>query len=483
MEMVQHMYIGDFIGSPCLQDCSPFGNDTTNSVRSTFVTGGQVHINGDFLKVKDLSLTVIIGDQICSNVKFNDTDFKVLECIIGPGKGVKNYKISSGSLSFSRAHFFEYQFYKCPLDCPTPNGTCDGNTGNCKCNNQHFGISCEFSQCPLDCSTPNGTCDINTGICSCNNEHFGNCCQIIQCPLDCSTPNGTCDIKTGICTCHNEHFGNGCDFSQCPLDCSTPNGTCDSNTGICSSPLEKKSSSEILNYFQNFSQQIKQAKSILVVGGGGAVACELVSEIVEKYPVKDSELVKKITIVHSGSKLVSPKMNEKYTNVVSKTMEKRNVQVILNDRITIPDEIKTNLLNQTSPNIQLLSQNHTAEKGLSIQADLIIWTVGIKTNSESYQSNFSNVINDCQVQGYDNVFAIGDCTDFDEFKTAYNAAYHGTIASKAIDALSKGKRNDKLAKHKLSGPILSLSLGPQDGITQISPTMCLGSFPTIIQNL
>ncbi|KAM9955494.1 hypothetical protein ACTFIW_000096 [Dictyostelium discoideum] len=251
-------------------------------------------------------------------------------------------------------------------------------------------------------------------------------------------------------------------------------------------PLEKKSSSEILNYFQNFSQQIKQAKSILIVGGG-AVACELVSEIVEKYPVKDSELVKKITIVHSGSKLVNPKMNDKFTNVVSKAMKKRNVEVILNDRITMPDEIKTNLLSQTSPNIQISSQNYTTEKGVPIQADLIIWTVGIKTNSESYQTHFSNVINEsgqlkvnlsCQVQGYDNVFAIGDCTDFDEFKTAYNAGYHAAIAAKAIDALSKGKSNDKLAKHKVSGPILSLSLGPQDGITQISPTMCLGSFAT-----
>ncbi|KAM9996518.1 hypothetical protein ACTFIZ_002325 [Dictyostelium cf. discoideum] len=241
---------------PCSVDCSPFGkcndrvgicicNDVAigtdcktlnlqlDSVISTLVTGGQVYLNGDFSKVKDQSLTIKIGNQQCSNVKFNDNNFKVLECTIGAGEGIKDIIISSGLLSFSKANSFEYQYYKCPLDCSTPNGTCDDKTGICACNNEHFGNACEFIKCPLGCSTPNGTCDINTGICTCNNEHFGDGCEFIQCPLDCSTPNGICDGNTGNCTCDSEHFGNGCEFIQCPLDCSTPNGTCDGNTGIC----------------------------------------------------------------------------------------------------------------------------------------------------------------------------------------------------------------------------------------------------------
>ncbi|KAM9988542.1 hypothetical protein ACTFIZ_012314 [Dictyostelium cf. discoideum] len=224
---------------PCSVECSPFGkcndrvgicicNDVAigtdcktlnlqlDSVISTLVTGGQVYLNGDFSKVKDQSLTIKIGNQECSNVKFNDTKFKVLECL----------------LSFTKENAFEYQYYKCPLDCSTPNGTCDGNTGICICENEHIGNACEFILCPLDCSTPNGTCDGNTAfwygcefinvhsivkpngtcngntcICSCNNKYFGNSCEFIQCSLDCSTPNGTCDINTGVCTCHNERFG------------------------------------------------------------------------------------------------------------------------------------------------------------------------------------------------------------------------------------------------------------------------------------
>ncbi|KAM9969414.1 hypothetical protein ACTFIR_001249 [Dictyostelium discoideum] len=250
------IYDGFYYRVPCSIQCSPFGkcndhvgncicNDVAigtdcktlnfklDSVTPTFVTGGQVYLNGNFSNVKDLSLTIKIGDLECSNVKFNDTNFKILQCTIREGEGIKDIIISSGLLSFSKADAFEYQYYKCPLDCSTPNGTCNIKTGICTCYNEHFGNGCEFIRCPLDCSTPNGTCDSNIGICTCDNEHFGNSCEFTRCPLDCSSPNGTCDNNTGVCTCNNEHFGNSCEFTRCPLDCSSPNGTCDNNTGIC----------------------------------------------------------------------------------------------------------------------------------------------------------------------------------------------------------------------------------------------------------
>ncbi|EAL62727.1 hypothetical protein DDB_G0289399 [Dictyostelium discoideum AX4] len=259
------IYDGFYYRAPCSVECSPFGkcndhvgncicNDVAigtdcktlnlqlDSVTPTFVTGGQVYLNGNFLNVKDLSLTIKIGDIECSDVKFNDTNFKVLQCIIRKGEGIKDIIISSGLLSFSKAKAFEYQYYKCPLNCSTPNGTCDNNTGNCTCHNEHFGNSCEFTRCPLDCSTPNGTCDNNTGNCTCHNEHFGNGCEFTQCPLYCSTPNGTCDINSGICTCDNEHIGNGCEikFIECKHKCSTKHGICDNDSGNCKCDTQTK---------------------------------------------------------------------------------------------------------------------------------------------------------------------------------------------------------------------------------------------------
>ncbi|EAL68994.1 hypothetical protein DDB_G0276985 [Dictyostelium discoideum AX4] len=81
-----------------------------DSVTPTFVTGGQVYLKGNFSNVKDLSLTIKIGDLECSNVKFNDTNFKVLQCSIEQGEGVKDIIISSGLLSFSKEKAFEYQY-------------------------------------------------------------------------------------------------------------------------------------------------------------------------------------------------------------------------------------------------------------------------------------------------------------------------------------------------------------------------------------
>ncbi|KAN0047981.1 hypothetical protein ACTA71_002372 [Dictyostelium dimigraforme] len=249
-------------------------------------------------------------------------------------------------------------------------------------------------------------------------------------------------------------------------------------------PLEKITGSEILDYYKDISQQIKKAKNILVVGGG-AVGCEVVGEIVDKYPVENKELAKKITIVHSGDKLVSTKTNKKFNDSITNSMKKRNVQIIFNDRIEIPDDVKQCFINQTSPNFQVSPKTYTTKNGLSIEADFVIWTVGIKLNNESFKSNFSKAINElgqikvnqsCQVQGYDNIFAVGDITDFDELKTTYNALSHGSIVAKVIQDLAKGKNGYQLSKHKLSPPIIGLSLGPKDGITQISSNLNLGSF-------
>ncbi|KAN0000285.1 hypothetical protein ACTFIZ_000739 [Dictyostelium cf. discoideum] len=256
-------------------------------------------------------------------------------------------------------------------------------------------------------------------------------------------------------------------------------------------PLEKITGNEILNYYKDISEQIKQAKSILIVGGG-SVACEVVGEIIDKYPppIENKELAKKITIVHSGNKLVSPKTNNKFNDSINNYMKKGNVSIILNDRIEIPDDIKQCFINQRSPNFQVSLKTYKTKNGLSIESDFVIWTVGIKLNNESYKSNFSNEINEigqikvnqsCQVQGYDNIFAIGDITDFDELKTSYNAISHGNIVAKVIKDLSNGQKNkNQLSKHKLPGPIIGLSLGPKDGITQINSNLNFGSFITRI---
>ncbi|KAM9992626.1 hypothetical protein ACTFIY_010071 [Dictyostelium cf. discoideum] len=78
------IYDGFYYRAPCSIECSPFGNCIFYS-------------NGNSSNVKDLILTFKIGDQNCSDVKFNDNYFKFLECAIAEGEGTKDVIISSES--------------------------------------------------------------------------------------------------------------------------------------------------------------------------------------------------------------------------------------------------------------------------------------------------------------------------------------------------------------------------------------------------
>ncbi|KAK5583917.1 hypothetical protein RB653_005522 [Dictyostelium firmibasis] len=215
-------------------DCKTLNLQLT-SVNHTFVSGGQVFLNGDFSKVNHLALNVEIGGQQCIDPKLNSL-FTILQCKIGAGEGIKNITITSGKLSFTKDGAFQYQYYTCQNSCSPPHGSCNIYNGECLCDNETFGNNCQFIQCPLNCSTASrGTCDGNTGKCICNNKYTGDACQFIQCPLNCSTPlRGTCDDNTGICACDNKYSGDACQFTLCPLNCSAPHGNCDLNTGICS---------------------------------------------------------------------------------------------------------------------------------------------------------------------------------------------------------------------------------------------------------
>ncbi|KAK5584753.1 hypothetical protein RB653_006370 [Dictyostelium firmibasis] len=250
-------YIGFYYRIPCTVDCtSPWGscNDTIGSCvcqsqatgtdcktlnlqlttvsSTTFVSGGQVSLIGDFSKVKDLLLTIKIGNIQCTNQTFNN-DFTILDCIIGSGEGIKDILITFDKLSFLKENAFEYQYYTCPYNCSFPSGQCNRYNGSCTCDDVNIGEGCEFKLCPLNCSPPFGVCNNITGICSCDSQTTGNGCELKLCPLNCSPPHGVCNNITGICACNDQNIGNGCQFKQCPLNCSPPHGDCNNITGVC----------------------------------------------------------------------------------------------------------------------------------------------------------------------------------------------------------------------------------------------------------
>ncbi|EGC30594.1 hypothetical protein DICPUDRAFT_83476 [Dictyostelium purpureum] len=243
-------------------------------------------------------------------------------------------------------------------------------------------------------------------------------------------------------------------------------------------PLNLTNNRDIQQYFDNFSNQIKQANKILIVGGG-SVGVEFAAEVYDKYG-KD----KKITIVHSGSTLVNDAMAPKFNNMTLKSMEKRNIHLVLNDRIALPESVRESLNSQSALLPTPSTATYTTEKGEQIEADLLIWTVGIKINSEAYtNSHFQNSINQqgqikvnasLQVEGFKNIFAVGDVTDTKEFKTAFNASTHAKVVAKVIEAVNKN--SNKLPTHTPSKPVMILALGKSDGVFQLPNQMVMGSF-------
>ncbi|KAM9988540.1 hypothetical protein ACTFIZ_012311 [Dictyostelium cf. discoideum] len=293
---------------PCSVECSPFGkcddrvgicicNDVAigtdcktlnlqlDSVISTLITGGQVYLNGDFSNVKDQSLTIKIGNQECSNVKFNDNNFKVLECTIGAGEGIKDIIISSGLLSFTKANSFEYQYYKCPLDCSTPNGTCDSNTGICTCDNEHIGNGCEirFIECKDKCSTKHGICDNDNGNCKCDTQTKGLTCEESRLLIESSdsinskggtihiigyfgNPTSLLTIKIGESQCKNIKV-----FNETTLKCDIGEGKGIHNITIIDDDL----SFTAINKFQYLDEKTKNSGI-----SGGAIAAIVVGCVV-----------------------------------------------------------------------------------------------------------------------------------------------------------------------------------------------------------
>lgn len=242
---------------------------------------------------------------------------------------------------------------------------------------------------------------------------------------------------------------------------------------------------EAPTYINSISEQVAQAKKILIVGGG-AVGVEVAGEIVYKYTDKE------VTIVNSTDKLISNVFKEKFHQLLEKKLKTHRVEVVT-DKIAFPDDIKELLKTQSAIPYQCERKTYTTESGKQIEADLVFWTVGNKLNNEPLQTHFAGVLNDqgrikvnnsLQVEGYQNIFAIGDINSISELKTSYHATSHAETAASNINAIesAKDKNNVKLKEHKSQSPMMVASFGPKDGVGQVYGLVISGFVVSLIKS-
>eukprot|EP00897_Mesotaenium_endlicherianum_P010677 jgi/Mesen1/9638/ME000669S09073 len=227
---------------------------------------------------------------------------------------------------------------------------------------------------------------------------------------------------------------------------------------------------ERLAAYEELNKKLKAANSVLIVGGG-PVGVEMAGELVTDYPDK------KVTIVHSGSRLIEF-LKETASRKALKWLESKNVQVIFGDRVELNGDHQTSGVFKT-------------KKGVDIPADHLFMAIGSRPDSAWLKDSFADMLDaDGRVKvdehlnmvGHANIYAIGDITNIPEAKQGYFAQIH---ARQTAANLTKqlANANVKGLKTYKAGPNVGLvSLGRKNGLAQLPFGTFTGFLPTSIKS-
>ncbi|XP_059215796.1 ferroptosis suppressor protein 1-like [Centropristis striata] len=211
--------------------------------------------------------------------------------------------------------------------------------------------------------------------------------------------------------------------------------------------------------YQHFITQLQAADSLLVVGGGSS-GVEMAAEIKSEYPEK------KVVLIHSRAALADPELLPSVRQQAKQLLLQRGVELRLGEKVC---DLSALQLNVTQKNSVV-----TTERGDKLTTDLIVCCTGLKINTTAYASSFSGCmaengalkVNDhLQVEGFSNVFAIGDCANVNEPKMAYHAELHAAVAVTNIINSLRGK---ELTSYLTGNITMLLAMGRDDGVGQFN---------------
>ncbi len=197
------------------------------------------------------------------------------------------------------------------------------------------------------------------------------------------------------------------------------------------------------------NQKLTKAKNVVIIGGG-PVGVELAGEIADYYPDKN------VTLVQKSNRLLNS-FRQKTSDTSEKLLKKLGVNVLLNETTT------------ENEYGELVAKNSNTV----INADIVYNCVGVKVNTGWLDGNFTKALNSkgqlkvdefLRVSPYNNVFAIGDCSDIKEAKLGYLADIQGESVAKNILRILKGKG---LKKYKTNPDIVLVPTGRNSGLVQL----------------
>ncbi|KFU87536.1 Apoptosis-inducing factor 2 [Chaetura pelagica] len=174
--------------------------------------------------------------------------------------------------------------------------------------------------------------------------------------------------------------------------------------------------------YEDMAKEIEKSERIVVVGGGSA-GVEMAAEIKTEYPAKE------VTLIHSKPALADVELLESVRQEVKEILLRKGVHLLLNEKVSN--------LESLTPNRFQKDMVVRTEKGTEVVADMVVLCTGIKINSAAYAAAFGDIMasnralkvnKHLQLEGYENIYAIGDCADLKEPKMAYHAGLHANVA-------------------------------------------------------
>lgn len=245
-----------------------------------------------------------------------------------------------------------------------------------------------------------------------------------------------------------------------------------------------------------------QCHEILIVGGG-PVGVELAGEIATNHhgyskllPNAEPTAIpqsaassststspsgaaapKHITLIHSAAGLVSsrPDLSPKLAQSLQDQLHRLGVNLVLGEKLDFSSiEADSSDAAENTLNCRCVVGHRTVRTstGREIETDMIFFCNGARVNSSSYSEAFAHVCGEhgdlrvnahLQVEGYSNIFAIGDCSDADR-KMGYLAGLQAEVAAQNIIRLSK---KQTLKSYARSAPVMLVPIGRNGGASQL----------------
>jgi len=132
-------------------------------------------------------------------------------------------------------------------------------------------------------------------------------------------------------------------------------------------------------------------------------------------------------------------------------------------------------------------KDYVTDKKEKIKADISFFSTGIKPNSQLMKNSFSKKIDErgyiiandfLQLEGFDNIFVVGDVSSIREEKLAQNAEEHAMII---INNIYNLERKKPLEEYKPKPRIMVISLGKWDGIITYKNFILTGLIPALFK--